>query len=224
MSKIKVVIPAKINSIRVPKKNIKLLGGKPLVSYMIETCKKVFPSKDIYVYSNSDILKEIANRYEIQFLKESDELASPDTLIDDAIYDVLCRLECDYLIQANPTAPFVSNKQLQEFSDILVSDEYDVLNSVKEIQIECTYRGKPINFNPHSKMISSANLIPVYADVAALYGFKTSICKYNYEKYGYFIYGRKKDKTNSYILDGYSSIDIDTEEDFRLAEHIMNYA
>ena len=48
----KVIIPARANSKRLPGKNMKVLGGKPLIQHSIDFAKKGFLNKDIWV--NSD--------------------------------------------------------------------------------------------------------------------------------------------------------------------------
>ena len=57
------MIPARLGSKRVLKKNLRLLNGRPLISYNIETAVKTGLFDDVYVNSESDIFSEIAYRY-----------------------------------------------------------------------------------------------------------------------------------------------------------------
>jgi CMP-N-acetylneuraminic acid synthetase len=52
--KIVAFVPIRLNSKRVIGKNLKLLGGKPLISYMLETLTKVTGISEIYVFCSSE--------------------------------------------------------------------------------------------------------------------------------------------------------------------------
>ena len=54
-----VIIPARGGSKGVPKKNIKTLGGKPLIYYTIEAARAVFEDKYICVSTDDIEIKNI---------------------------------------------------------------------------------------------------------------------------------------------------------------------
>jgi CMP-N-acetylneuraminic acid synthetase len=60
--KIIAVIPARLGSKRVQAKNLRMLGDKPLIYYMIETLKKSTLVDEIYINSDSDLFEKIAKR------------------------------------------------------------------------------------------------------------------------------------------------------------------
>ena len=55
------MIPARMGSKRVKKKNLRLINGKPLISYIIETIKQCDCFDEIYLNSEAMIFKEIAD-------------------------------------------------------------------------------------------------------------------------------------------------------------------
>ena len=63
MKKIIGMIPARLGSKRVKKKNLRLIGGKPLISYVIEAALDVKYFDEIYINSESDVFSEIAKKY-----------------------------------------------------------------------------------------------------------------------------------------------------------------
>ena len=67
MSKTIAMIPARMGSKRVPKKNIRLLNGTPLISYIIRAAKESGCFDEIYVNSESDILGQIAKSEGVKF-------------------------------------------------------------------------------------------------------------------------------------------------------------
>ena len=55
--KVVAVVPVKLNNERLPNKNTKLFSnGKPLISYVLETLKKVSGISEIYVYCSNDAI------------------------------------------------------------------------------------------------------------------------------------------------------------------------
>ena len=61
--KIVAMIPARLGSKRVPKKNLRLLCGRPLISYNIETAVKSGLFDEVYVNSEAEIFSKIAKQY-----------------------------------------------------------------------------------------------------------------------------------------------------------------
>ena len=59
-NKIVAMIPARMGSKRVPKKNIRLLNNKPMIQYVIDAAKETGCFDSIYVNSESMMLKEIS--------------------------------------------------------------------------------------------------------------------------------------------------------------------
>ena len=218
--KILVMIPVRLGSRRVKKKNIRLLGNKPLVEYIIDTTKKVFSNKDIYLNSYEDIFKSIAEENNIQYYKRPEWYASDEATNDDFVYDFLKKHKCDWVIQAHSTSPFITEDDIRKFINFIkkYGDKYDTVFSVKEEQIEAVYRDKPINYPKNRKMLPSQELEPVKIFCNGLMAFKRESFISNYENRGYSLFAGE----TAYItLSGFSTLDIDNEEDFRLAEAIL---
>ena len=56
--KIVVVVPIKLNNERLPGKNVKLLGGKPLIQYILSSLNESEKLDEIYVYCSDNKIKE----------------------------------------------------------------------------------------------------------------------------------------------------------------------
>lgn len=61
--KILIIIPARGGSKGIPRKNVRLMNGKPLVSYTIQTAKSGSYSPDIYVSTDSTEIPDVASNY-----------------------------------------------------------------------------------------------------------------------------------------------------------------
>lgn len=220
--KVVCMIPARLGSKRVKNKVIRMLGDKPLIQFIIDTVKEVFRPKDIYLNSSYELLRKIAHRNGIQFYQRRKSLSKDNVTINDFLYDFLLNTSCDYAIVANPTSPFIEKEDLTMFYETLMQKGYDVLHSVKEVKAEGIYKNRPINFNRFQKQ-NSQDLEPIYCIVWGLMGFKKAKFIENYQQYPCAVFGTEQDNVGYYILKGFSTIDIDWEDDFRLAESIIKY-
>ena len=103
----------------------------------------------------------------------------------------------------------------------MVDNDLDTLVSVEHKQIACLYKDKPINFDNLKKNPPSQTMTPVMSYATALMGWKSSKFIENIIKHGVAYHGGKG-KTDFFELKGYSTIDIDNEEDFLLAEAVSS--
>ena len=85
--KIIAMIPARLGSKRVPKKNLRLIQGRPLISFAIEAAKQSGAFDEIFVNSESLIFKKIADEYGVSFYHRKEELSSDSTINDEFLHD-----------------------------------------------------------------------------------------------------------------------------------------
>lgn len=214
--KIYAMIPARLGSTRVKNKNIRYLGKKPLVQYIIESSKKSKLIDEIYVNSESDILKNIAKKMKVKFYKRNYILSSNKATNDDFALDFLNNVDCDILIQLLPTSPFIDHKEIDSFINSMIKNSYDTLISTKEIRIESLYKNRAINFDKKKQTPPSQNLNPIKAYACGIMGWKKDVYIKNMKKFSSAYHGGSG-KTGYFDLKGNSLIDIDNEEDFQLA-------
>ena len=222
MSKIIAMIPARLGSQRVLKKNLRLLNGKPLIAYSIESAKESGVFDEIYVNSEADIFGEIAKKYGVRFYKRPAELASDATINDEFAADFIRNVSGDILVQLLPTSPLITPEEIRGFVRRAVEGNYDTLVSVEDHQIACVYEGRPVNFKLTEPHRSSQTMVPVqsYATVLMAWTYKSFL--ENMQKYGCAYHGGMG-KVGYYVIKGLSTIDIDNEEDFELAGVALQY-
>jgi CMP-N-acetylneuraminic acid synthetase/quercetin dioxygenase-like cupin family protein len=211
------MIPARMGSTRIPKKNIRLLNGTPLISYIIRAAKKAECFDEIYVNSESDILGELAKSEGVLFYKRPATLSSDEATNDQFTEDFLNNNECEVVIQLLPTSPFITAEEIRSFTETMVKSEIDTLVSVANQQIECVYNGSPINFDQKKISPPSQELTPVSAYACGLMGWRKQNYLDNMKTYNAGYHGGTG-KVEFFALKGFSTIDIDNEEDFQLAE------
>ena len=135
--KIIALVPARIGSVRVKAKNLRLLGGKPLIYYIINTLKKVQNLDEIYINSDSDLFEQIAIRYGVKFYNRAKELATSESMIDDYIYDFCKKIPSDILAVANPTSPFIKPSDIEGALENFLKNSYDTQLASEEIKTHC---------------------------------------------------------------------------------------
>ena len=216
------MIPARMGSKRITKKNIRFLNGKPLINYVFEAAKNSNCFDEIYVNSESDLIGELAISHGLSFYKRPQQLSTDSATNDHFVQDFITNIQCDILVQILPTSPFISSKDIKDFTDKMLHTKCDALISVKNEQIECVYDKRAINFDPLKPSPPSQELKPVQPYACSLMGWEVGSYKTNMEKFGSGYHGGNA-KKEYFILKGFSTIDIDNEEDFQLAETIARH-
>ena len=214
------MIPARLGSKRVKKKNLRLINGKPLISYVIETVKKCDCFDEIYLNSEAMIFKEIADKYGISFYRRPDKYSTDHATNDEFALDFIKNVSGDILIQVLPTSPLISVEEIEAFAKKMTDQYFDTLISVENKQIACVYSDKPINFDKFKANPPSQSMLPVQAYATVLMGWKYSRFLKNMTEFGSAYHGGDG-KTGYFELRGLSTIDIDREEDFLLVENII---
>lgn len=110
--KILAIIPARGGSKRVPRKNIRLLGGKPLIAYTIEHAKQSKYINRVIVSTEDEEIAKVAKEWgaEVPFMRP-EELAG-DTIVDFPVFEHALNwlkenegYEPDVVVQLRPTSP-----------------------------------------------------------------------------------------------------------------------
>ncbi len=215
------MIPARMGSTRVKNKNLRLINDKPLIQYIIESASKSKLLNEVYVNSESKIFEEIAHRNGLRFFLRNERLASDSATNDEFALDFINQIDCDILIQLLPTSPFLTTKEIDHFIKNMIEMKYDTQISVSEIKIESIYEDRPINFDQKKETPPSQLLEPVKAYACGIMGWKTENFRKNIDKYDAAYHGGDGN-IGFFDIKGFSTIDIDNEEDFVLAEAIAS--
>jgi CMP-N-acetylneuraminic acid synthetase len=219
--KIIAMIPARLGSQRVPMKNLRLIDGKPLIQYSIDAAKSAGCFDEIYINSEAEIFSEIATDAAILFYKRPENLASNTTINDEFTFDFMKSIKGDLLIQILPTSPLITPEEIRSFVIEMKEGNWDTLVSTIEHQIACVFDMNPINFSKLEPHVSSQDMKPVSSYATVLMGWKYTHYLQSMKTYG-FAYHGSNGRTGYFKLSGLTSIDIDNEEDFELAEVAIN--
>ena len=216
------MIPARLGSKRIKHKNLRLLDGKPLVSHVLEKCKDAGIFSEIYINSESELFKDIANDYGVKLYLRDPIFATDDATNDQFILDFIKHIDCDIVVQVNPTSPLVIADEIKSFVTKMIEGDFDTMLSVKREQVEGFYQWKQLNFNQMEQMPRSQDLEPIYLHCSTILAWKSKVIREKMEKFNCCTYGADS-KVGYYTFNSFANIDIDNEEDFLFAETIIKF-
>lgn len=210
------MIPARLNSSRISRKNLRMLGDKPLVAHVLATAIKSKLFDEVYLNSADLEFKSIAEKYNARFYLRDKKYAESHVTNDEFMHDFLQHVDCDSVVQMNTTSPFVTEADIQSVIDLLKSGS-ETVQSIKQERIEAIFKDSPLNYDPLKIMPESQNLEPVYLYSSGIMGFQKKRYLENMQKLGAATYGGEG-SIGYHLMKGYATIDIDYEEHFQLAE------
>lgn len=208
-------IPVRLGSKRVPKKNIRLINGKPMVAYAIEASKESKYIDETYINSEDELLRKLATEYKVNFYKRKTELAQDHITQDEFNYDFVCNIEMENLVLINPVSPLVLSEDIDDAIEYYENNKLDSLISVREEKLQSFYLNKPINFSVNSPLPMTQKLNPVQLAAWTVCIWNAKKFKEHFEKNNYAVF---IGKYGLYPFDPIRSLKISTEHDFKLAE------
>ncbi len=209
--KVVAFVPIRLNSKRVVGKNLKMLGDKPLLQYVLDTLAGTAAIDEVYVYCSSEEIKPFLPQG-VKFLKRDESLDRDETLGQE-IYDAFTKeIDADVYVLAHTTSPFIKAATIENAVKQVTEGGYDSAFSAQKVQTFAWYKGAPLNYA--LKQIPRTQTIePVYFETSAFYIFRKEVWTVAHQRIG----------ENPYmaIVDPIEGIDIDNPEDFEFAARVL---
>lgn len=237
--KILAVIPARAGSKSVPHKNIREIGGKPMLAHSIGHAKASEYINRIIVSTDSREYAEIAGKYgaEVPFIRPK-EYATDTALDYDVFYHALTWLAekeaymPDIVVQLRPTYPIRDVHDIDNMIQLLITHpEADSVRSMvkaTEIPYKMWRKEKPVS-DMEDKEALGNRIVPLITDIPECYNMpRQQLPQVYYQNACIDVFRpevvlQKHSMSGDYIL-GYEmkeNYDIDTEEDFQKAMQRM---
>ena len=203
-------VPLRLNSQRVAGKNLRLLGGEPLMCHILRTLAGIGEIDEVYAYCSDERICEYLPR-SVRFLRRSPGL-DRDTTLGREIYDSFTAdVEADLYVLAHATSPFIRAETVADALRHVRSGEYDSAFSAEKIQTFAWFEGRPLNYAlddiPRTQTIE-----PVYIETSAFFIFPRTLWCGRGRRIG--------EKPYMAVVDRIEGLDIDNPEDFTMAEII----
>ncbi|PWW08332.1 CMP-N-acetylneuraminic acid synthetase [Paenibacillus cellulosilyticus] len=212
--KITGMIPARMGSKRIIKKNVRYLGDKPLIQYAIDLALGNESFDSVWVNTENDTLGEIAQRLGAQFHKRPDELANDSATNREFVNEFLLKHDCDYVVMVNTTSPLLRSETIEGFINYIKKNNFDTVLSVIKEQAEIFFEDKPLTFSLKEK-INSQLLPPICKVVWSLTAWRREHFLSMQARGENPVFGGK---LGLYSIPKDESCDLDSEEDWRIAE------
>lgn len=204
-------VPIRLNSQRVVGKNLRDLGGRPMMTYLLQSLAAAKNIDQVYVYCSSPEIE--------QYLPEGVKLLLRDKRLDSTltlgaeIYDAfISEVDADIYILAHATSPFIRTSTIEQAVAAVESGEHDSAFSAERIQTFTWWQGKPLNYSLEN-IPRTQELEPIYVETSAFFVFRREVWTHQHRRIG--------DKPYVAVTDRIESIDIDNPDDFTLAEAIV---
>ena len=123
------IIPARGGSKGIPRKNVLLLSGQPLISYAIQNAKSSGFQMDVAVSTDDQEITNVSNQFGAEVIRRNKKLASDEVTLDPVIFDAVQQMEgktgktYDYVITLQPTSPLLSADTLDSAIQKMLNDE-----------------------------------------------------------------------------------------------------
>ena len=224
------VVPARGGSKGVPRKNIRLLAGLPLIAYTIRAARACPLISDVVVTTDDEEIRQVALEHgaDAPFLRP-DHLATDTANAVPTIQHAVQQMEqlhtapYDYVVMLQPTTPLRTADDLTSALTRLIDSKADGIISIVDVdnwhpmkmkRFEgdriVDYEKPPIENPPRQ------SLPPVYIVNGALYATNRDLFMQRNSFQG--------DRCLGYQMPLYRSVNIDTELDFMAAEYYLQQA
>ncbi len=134
------VIPARGGSKSVPGKNIRSLGGKPLLAWSIEVARQVSEIDRIIVSTDDAQIASVGRAHGAEVYARPPHLATDEALVIDALKDLLQTLQAerdppDWVILLEPTCPLRTAEDVRSCLNLVAQGGYDSVATFKDAEL-----------------------------------------------------------------------------------------
>lgn len=209
------IIPARGGSKGIPRKNVRLMNGRPLIYYSIKNALDCPYIDDVVVSSDDEEILSIAAMYGVTAMNRDSELAQDAVTLDPVIYDAVIRAEkmngiqYDVVVTLQATSPLLSTDTLNNAMKDFLDKEFDTyISAVNKPHLSWTTRDGRCVPN-YAERLNRQQLPPNYLEAGAFLITRRACVTKN---------GRIGDKVSVYEMSEKEAVDIDSYSDWIVCE------
>jgi CMP-N,N'-diacetyllegionaminic acid synthase len=213
------LIPARGGSKGFPRKNLALLGGKPLLAWTIEAALEAERIDQTMVSTDDAEIAKVARAHGAEVLERPNALAGDETPMRRVVVHAVEALDPDVVVLLQPTSPLRTARHTDAAVELLLESGADAVVSVVEV---------PHRYGPASLMeLDGERLVRVddtsYAtrqDKPVLYARNgPAILVLRTDRIGDDLYSGD---LRPYVMEPRDSVDVDEPFDLELAEFLLS--
>jgi CMP-N-acetylneuraminic acid synthetase len=219
MEEVIAFVHARYASSRIPRKNLRLLSGRPLIAWAINNARRCMDIDRVIIDSESDEILEVGERFGAEPLKRPLELALDIATGDDlAFWQASNFPESEICVQVVPTSPFISPETISGAISAVQCEGVNSAFSVREEPLYTWDNNWPSYLEVRDgelKIKNSQDLEPTIYETTGLYANRTKwILRY-----------KRRLDVDSHVMIKVSpieAVDINTIDDFDLARAVAD--
>lgn len=201
------LVPIKLNSQRLPHKNILPIAGHPLCWHLCASLVQAKGIDEVYVYcSDSEIKKYLPEG--VIFMERAKWLDGDLVKGFDIYRSFINEVDADVYVLAHVTSPFIKVSSIENALSHILLGENDSAFSAERIQTFAWYQGQPINYDLND-VPRTQDMEPIWVETSAFFMFKKEIFTESNRRIGFHPYIQE--------VSGIEAIDIDEKKDYDLA-------
>ena len=205
--KVVAFVPIKLNSQRLPHKNVLPIAGHPLCWHICNSLIQVKNINEVYVYcSNEKVIDYLPDG--VLFKKRKRWLDSDNVKGFDIYREFINEVDAEVYVLAHTTSPFIKATSIENALVHVLNGDNDSAFSAQRIQTFAWYHGKPINYDLND-VPRTQDMDPIWVETSAFFMFKKEIFTLHKRRIGFKPYIQE--------VSGTEAIDIDEKKDYEMA-------
>jgi len=211
------LVPMRHHSERVPGKNYRPLGGRPLYEHILTTLGACPEIEQIVVDTDSPVIREGVSRDfpRVRLVERPDHLRGGEVSTNEVLLHDVEEVSGRFFLQTHSTNPLVTPATVSGAIRAFLQTypQFDSLFTVTRLQKRLWDRsGKPVNHDP-AVLLRTQDLPPLFEENSCLYIFERSVLLSRRSRLG--------ERPRMFEIASFEAWDIDDEADFEIAEALM---
>src|ERR1017187_7476924 len=180
------VIPARGGSKSIPGKNIRSLGGKPLIAWSIDVARQVSEVDRIIVSTDDSQIASVARDHGAEVYQRPAHLATDEALVIDALKDLLGTLQAEgdppeWVLLLEPTCPLRTADDVRDCLKLASQDGHDSVATFKDAELNPHRAWRIVDGIPEAFIAGAIPWLPrqklpkAYQLNGAVYVFRASL-------------------------------------------------
>lgn len=215
------IVPARGGSKGIPRKNVQILAGKPLIAHSILDAREARLIDKVYVSTDAPEIAEVSRTYGAEVIDRPNEFASDTASSESALIHAISEIEKfespDLIVFIQCTSPIRTGEDIDRGIAQLQAENADSLLSVSPshrfLWEEVDGIAKSINYDYRHRQ-RRQDMKPQYVENGSIYIFKPWVLK--------DLGNRLGGKVSMFLMSEAAGWEIDSILDFEIAEFLLN--